>query len=105
MDNLIEPSRAPRPRLENLIVEAFCEDAPPTQNRRTAEPARSEHEHDAPASDRQIRQASMISTVDAARKYATGWACAVCARRTYRNDRTVAVTQRVICGKPRRDQF
>jgi hypothetical protein len=56
MDYLIEPSRAPRPRLENLVVEAFCEDAPPTQDRRTAEAPRSEHEHDPPRSDRQIRQ-------------------------------------------------
>jgi hypothetical protein len=27
MDDLIEPSRAPRPRPENVIVKAFCEDA------------------------------------------------------------------------------
>src|SRR5271168_2527257 len=41
-DDLIEPSRAPRPMPENVIVKAFCEDAPPTQNRRTAEAPRSE---------------------------------------------------------------
>jgi hypothetical protein len=91
MDYLIEPSRAPRPRLENLVVEAFCEDAPPAQNRRTAEASRSEHEHDAPPSDRQIRQATLVSTVDPARGHATGWAWAVCARRMYRNNRAVAV--------------
>jgi hypothetical protein len=27
MDDLIEPSRAPRPRLEDVVVEAFREDA------------------------------------------------------------------------------
>jgi hypothetical protein len=105
MDDPIEPSRAPRPRLENVVVEAFCEDAPRTQNRFTAEAPRSEHEHNAPPSDWQIRQATMVSTVDSARNYATGWAWAVCARRTYPNDGDVAVAQRVICGKPRRDQF
>jgi hypothetical protein len=66
VDYLIEPSRAPRPRLENLIVEAFCEDAPPTQNRFAAEAPRLEHEHHASPSDRQIRQATMVSTVDPA---------------------------------------
>jgi hypothetical protein len=66
MDYLIEPSRAPCPRLENLIVEAFCEDAAPTQNRFAPEAPRLEHEHHASPSDRQIRQATMVSTVDPA---------------------------------------
>jgi hypothetical protein len=44
------------------------------------------------------------STVDPARGHATGWACVV-ARRTDRYDSAVAVAQRVIYGKPRRDQF
>ena len=64
MDDLIEPSRAPRPRPENVVVEAFSEDAPPTPNRFAAEAPRSEHEHHAPSSDRQIRQATMVSTVN-----------------------------------------
>jgi hypothetical protein len=55
MDDLVEPSRAPRPRLENGVIEAFCEDAPHTQNRQASEAPRSEHEHDAPPSDGQIR--------------------------------------------------
>src|ERR1700692_628786 len=76
MDDLIEPSRAPRPRFENVVVEAFCEDAPPTKNRVTAEASRLEHEHDAPPSDRQIREATMVSTVDPARNHATRWAWA-----------------------------
>jgi hypothetical protein len=44
MDYLIEPSRAPRPRPENVIVKAFSEDAPPTPNRFATEASRSEHE-------------------------------------------------------------
>jgi hypothetical protein len=44
MDYLVEPSRAPRPRPENVIVKAFSEDAPPTPNRFATEASRSEHE-------------------------------------------------------------
>jgi hypothetical protein len=41
MDELIEPNRAPRPRPENVVVEAFREDAPQSQNRLTPEASRS----------------------------------------------------------------
>jgi hypothetical protein len=52
MDDLIEPSRAPRPRLENVIVEAFREDAARASNRVTAKAPGLEHQHDAPSRDR-----------------------------------------------------
>jgi len=47
MNDLIEPSGARRPRLENVAVKAFREDAPPTQNRFAAEAPRVEHQLDA----------------------------------------------------------
>jgi hypothetical protein len=105
MDDLIEPSCAPRRRLENVFAEAFCEDAPPTQNRLTAEAPRFEREHHPSPSDRQIREASMVSTVNPRRNYATRLAWAACARRANRHGGAVFVAQRAIRGKPRWDQF
>ena len=47
MNDLIEPSRTPRPRLENVVVEAFREDAARASKRVTAEAPGMEHQHDA----------------------------------------------------------
>jgi hypothetical protein len=47
MNDLIEPSGAPRPRLENVVVEAFREDAARASKLVTAEPPGMEHQHDA----------------------------------------------------------
>jgi len=47
VDDLIEPSSAPGPRLENVIVEAFREDAACALNRVTAETPGLEHQHGA----------------------------------------------------------
>jgi hypothetical protein len=56
MDNLIESSRTTRPRLEDVVVEAFGENAPLAKNRLAAEASRLEHQHGAPPCDRQVRQ-------------------------------------------------
>jgi len=90
MDNLIESSRAPRPRLEEVVVEAFREDASPAQNRLAAEAPGLERQHDAPSRNRQVRQAARISTMDPVRNRATGRAGAVHAPRAYRNDGAIA---------------
>jgi hypothetical protein len=52
MDDLIQPSCAPRPRLEDVVVEAFREDATRASNRVTAKAPGLEHQHDAPSRDR-----------------------------------------------------
>jgi hypothetical protein len=52
MYNLIEPSRGTLPRLEDVVVEAFGEDALLARNRRAAETSPLEHQHGAPPCDR-----------------------------------------------------
>jgi hypothetical protein len=71
MDNLIEPSRAPGPRLEDVVVEAFGEDAPLAKNLFAAEASRLKHQHGASPCDRQVRQTARILTVDPVRNRAT----------------------------------
>ena len=80
MDNLIEPSSTPRPRLENAAVTAF-RDALPTQNCFAAEGPCVEHQYDVSSRDRHGRQATRMSIVDAARSYASRRARAVRTRR------------------------
>jgi hypothetical protein len=47
VDDLIEPGGAPRPRLENVILEALREYAACALNRVTAKTLGPEHQHDA----------------------------------------------------------
>jgi hypothetical protein len=54
-DNLIEASCASTLRLEDVVVEAFREDAPLTQNRLAGETSGLDHQNDAPPRDRQVR--------------------------------------------------
>jgi hypothetical protein len=105
MDNLIESSRAPRPRLGDVVVEAFREDASPAQNRLAAEAPGLERQHDAPSRNRQVRQAARISTMDPVRNRATGRARALHAPRAYRNDGAIAIAQRINRGKPSGEQL
>src|SRR5208283_3557556 len=94
MDNLIEPSRAPRPGLEDVVVEAFGEDAPLAKNLLAAKASRLKHQHGAPPCDRQVRQTARILTVDPARNRATRWARTVRAQRADCNDGAVAFARR-----------
>jgi hypothetical protein len=104
MDDLIEPRGAPRPRLENVVVEAFRKDAARASNRVTAEAPGMEHQHDAQSCDRQVRQATRIPAVNPIRNRSARRARAVRARRAYRNDGAVTVAQRINRRKPRREQ-
>ncbi len=103
MDNLIEPSRATRPRLEDVVVEAFGEDAPFAQNRLAAESVAP----GASARRAALRSASppTARTVDPVGNRATRWACAVHAHRADRNDGAVAFAQRSNRAKTRRQQL
>jgi hypothetical protein len=104
MDDPIEPCRTPRPRLEDFVVKPFREDAPLTRNRNAAKTSGLERQHDAPPSDRQIRQVTRISTVDPPRNYPTGRARAASAPRAYCSDGLVDVAQRLNRAKSRRQQ-
>jgi hypothetical protein len=67
MDDVIEPRSASRPGGLGLAGKAFRENLTPTQHGVTAKPARYDQEFDAPSRERQVENAPMIATVNAAR--------------------------------------
>lgn len=82
MDDVVEPGSSPRRRRENVPVKALGEDSPAAQHCVAVESSRINDKPNRLSHQRQVSQASLISTVDSFRPCSADRAKACCARRT-----------------------
>jgi hypothetical protein len=74
VDDAFQPCRPARPGRENIVPEPFCENPPPTMTYLANEPPRDHAEAYLLACTWQIRDLSIVSTMDSARSRPAQWA-------------------------------